>query len=230
MFNSVVIPTSALHGAKTTVELDSGDSFAVAEMSQDNTTNEVSKFSVLDKLYASVCCSVGRRHSKDRVRAFGRQQRGAVAVEFALVAPTFILLMCIIIDTGLFLYAQGVLDYALRSATRAIQTGSSTVTASTFDNILCATAAPLIPCSLISYSVTSTTTINGFSILTPQTPNNSGFLNDTFTPGTATNLVLAQAAYSRQYLFPWLASIAGGTGTPALVSTLAFQNEAYYTP
>jgi Flp pilus assembly protein TadG len=199
-------------------------------------------------------CRAGtpRRDSKERavavmlsnafgtriVRAIGRDRRGAVAVEFALVAPVFILLICIIIDTGMFLFAQGVLDNALRNATRAIQTGSSAVTASSFDNILCTSAAPIIPCSQISFAVTSTTTTSGFSTLTPQTPNGSGFLSCTsaslgsctFTPGAATNAVLAQAAFSRAYLFPWLASIAGGTGTPAIVSTLAFQNEAYYSP
>jgi len=167
-----------------------------------------------------------------------RDSSGVAAVEFGLIGTAFLLLICILLDTGLMLFAQGVLDNATRTAIRPIQTGSSAVTQTTFDNALCAAVAPLIPCSQISFYVNSATTFSG---LTPQTPNSTGQLVCTnssaqagncasFTVGSATNFVLVQVAFSRQYLIPWLAKISSSTGTPALVSTVAFQIEPYYTP
>jgi Flp pilus assembly protein TadG len=162
-------------------------------------------------------------------------QRGVAAVEFALVAPTFFLLTFLIFDAGLSMFNQAILDNAVRTASRTILTGSSTVTATSFDTALCAAAKPTIPCAKLSFSVTSATLASGFGTLSAQSPNSSGkytctstnLTTCTFSPGGATDLVLVQVAYAKGFLVPWFSQILGGTGTPALVSTLAFEAEAY---
>jgi Flp pilus assembly protein TadG len=58
-----------------------------------------------------------------RLRKFLRDDGGAVAIEMAIVGPPFILLMLTIIEMGLTLLTQAVLDGATRDAARLIRSG-----------------------------------------------------------------------------------------------------------
>src|ERR1700730_9557131 len=73
-------------------------------------------------------------------RRFVRQQSGAIALEMALVGPPFFLILLTIIDLGLMLANQSLLDGAARDAARLIRTGqvqSATSPITTFQNLLC---------------------------------------------------------------------------------------------
>jgi Flp pilus assembly pilin Flp len=48
------------------------------------------------------------------IRCFTRDERGAAAIEFAFVAPMFLLLLLVIAELGLTLATQSVLDGATR--------------------------------------------------------------------------------------------------------------------
>ncbi|TAL93843.1 MAG: pilus assembly protein [Paraburkholderia sp.] len=63
-----------------------------------------------------------------RARIFGRsrqQQRGATAVEFALVAPILFFLMFVAIDLGLLLWVNLTMQYAVREGARYAVTGQA---------------------------------------------------------------------------------------------------------
>ncbi len=49
--------------------------------------------------------------------------KGALAIEFAFVAPLFLLLLLVIVELGLTLTTQSLLDGATRDAARLIRTG-----------------------------------------------------------------------------------------------------------
>lgn len=53
-----------------------------------------------------------------RIRRLGSCDRGAAAVEFALVAPIFLTMMCTIYNVGQMSYGQSVLDGAVQNAAR----------------------------------------------------------------------------------------------------------------
>ena len=56
------------------------------------------------------------------------KQRGASMVEFALILPGFLLLMCLVIYGGMWMYAQNTLNEIARNAVRygAVETAAAT--------------------------------------------------------------------------------------------------------
>ena len=152
-------------------------------------------------------------------------------VEFALVGPLFLLLAFAIVDNGLVLFMQTVLDNATREAARQIEIGKvqnsgDTTGSGLFKTTLCNNLGGLIPCNGLQWFVQSSTV--GFSSLTPAGSTPSGNLGSTgFTPGTQKSYVLVQVGYAQPYIIPALARISSATGNLLLVSTVAQQNENY---
>src|SRR6185369_1504810 len=93
---------------------------------------------------------------------FRRDRRGVTALEFGLVGPLFIVLLCGILENGLILLTQTVLDNATRNAARMILIGSTT--SSQFSTALCNNVSSLIPCASIKFNVQSGST---FAALNP---------------------------------------------------------------
>ncbi|HEY9010726.1 MAG TPA: TadE/TadG family type IV pilus assembly protein [Devosia sp.] len=60
-----------------------------------------------------------------RARQLGRDEQGATAVEFALLALPFFVLIFAILETAMTFFAQQVLESALQDASRFIRTGQS---------------------------------------------------------------------------------------------------------
>src|SRR5215472_912250 len=82
---------------------------------------------------------------------FMRHSRGNAMIQFALAGPVFLLLVFIILEDGIVLFTQSILDNATRDAARLILTGQAT-SASAFTNKLCA-GVSFIPCARLQYSV-----------------------------------------------------------------------------
>ena len=86
-------------------------------------------------------------------RRFAREQSGAIGLEMALVGPPFFLIMVTILDLGLMLANQSLLDGAARDAARLIRTGqvqSATSPITTFQNLLCSDMGPVMTTSQCS--------------------------------------------------------------------------------
>ena len=64
----------------------------------------------------------GRRGLVNRWR---REQCGATAIEFALIAPAFLFLMFVIAETAMVFIAEQVMDNALSEAARLVRTGQA---------------------------------------------------------------------------------------------------------
>ncbi|MFM0042251.1 TadE/TadG family type IV pilus assembly protein [Paraburkholderia sediminicola] len=62
---------------------------------------------------------------KSRQRDKARRQRGVVTVEFALLAPLLLLLLCIAMDMGIALWVNLTMQYAVREGARYSVTGQS---------------------------------------------------------------------------------------------------------
>lgn len=60
-----------------------------------------------------------------RGAGLARDEKGAVAIEFAILAPIFFALVFAIIETSMSFFAQQVLESALQDSTRLIRTGQS---------------------------------------------------------------------------------------------------------
>ena len=87
---------------------------------------------------------------KERLRKFGASESGVAAVEFALCAPPFLLMLGVIIETGLMMFTEYALQSAVQDASRVIRTGqasAATMTAAQFKTKICATASVIIDCT-----------------------------------------------------------------------------------
>lgn len=163
---------------------------------------------------------------------FLRSRSGVTMVEFALVGPLFLLLTFAIVDNGLVLFMQTILDNATREAARQIEIGKVQLSGDTtgsglFKTTLCNNLGGLIPCASLQWRVQSSAV--SFASLNPAvTANGAGQMTTTgFSAGTAQSFVLVQVGYTQPYFIPALARISGSTGNLLLVSTVAQQNEHY---
>jgi Flp pilus assembly protein TadG len=163
---------------------------------------------------------------------FLRADSGVTMIEFALVGPLFLLLAFMIIETGLVLFTQSILDNATRDAARQIRIGQVQLTGDTdgtvlFKTTLCNDVGAYMTCNSLKWNVQSSSV--GFSGLsTGVAADGSGNMTPTgFTAGGVKAYVIVQVGYKRSYLVPWLGTIVGGPGSALLVSTVAFQTENY---
>lgn len=76
--------------------------------------------------------------------------RGATAVEFAMVAPVFFLVLGAIVETGLMLFTEYVLQSSVQEAARQVRTGqaqNASMSAATFKSKVCDMASIVMNCS-----------------------------------------------------------------------------------
>lgn len=151
-------------------------------------------------------------------------------VEFALVAPFFMFLVCIVFDLGLTLLTQKVMDNAVREAARIIRTNQTAGSASLFVSSLCNDMRGLVPCGNLQYYVQSGDSFSNMNAGVATDANGNLQFNGTFSPGSPGQDVIVQVAYNRPTLLPWIVPALYGpnaviTTSNLLVSTVAFQNE-----
>jgi Flp pilus assembly protein TadG len=163
-----------------------------------------------------------------RLRTFVRNNRGVAALEFAIVAPVVLLLLGGVIENGIILFTQSLLDNAARDAGRLIQTGQVQQGGgvSAFTTQLCNDVSGMIPCGSLQYYVQSGGT---FSSLNVTVTNSGGTManSGSFDAGNPGDDVAVQVAYNRPYLIPLVGKYMAVNGSTLLVSTVIFQNEPY---
>ena len=81
-----------------------------------------------------------------------RDKGGAAALEFAIVAPVFLLLLFSIFEAGWFFFANSTVDQATARASRLIRTGqvqstTTPINQATFFNEICKVTQLLGPCA-----------------------------------------------------------------------------------
>ncbi len=182
-------------------------------------------------------------------RRFGRDERGATFMEFALVGPMFIFLLLAIIEIGLTMLTQFILDGGARTAARLVMTGQVQQGGgiSAFQSALCSQVESLLPsCSGVLFEVQTFANFSSISFTpcnTDANPAPTGSVACPFVPGTGGQVVGVRVSYARPYIVPWVgeclttghcwlgvgtsASAPSGTYTTTLMSTVVFQNEPF---
>lgn len=192
---------------------------------------------------------------ESRFRQFCRRLRadankGSAAVEFAMVAPVFFLLLMGTVEAGIMFFAQSSLQNALNDAARLVRTGQSAcfttvggvcqpMTSDQFRTQICNEVAPLLQnCAVagaasdLQFDVTAYPA--GFTGATNSSPldaaNNLPVLA-TFNTGNACDVVLVRAFYRWPVFTPGLAILLANMSgnNHLLASAAAFRNEPYTT-
>lgn len=178
-----------------------------------------------------------RRLAARMTRRFARHQKGAAAVEFALVALPFLALTFAIIETALVFFASQTLETAVSESGRLIMTGQAQnggFSQSDFKNSVCAfLAGGLFDCSGGIY--VNVQTYSSFSAVNTTPPVTNGQLDTTnlqYAPG-GPNCIVAVQLY---YQWPIYVSLLGDSlsninnNYRLLAATAVFRNEPYGPP
>lgn len=185
------------------------------------------------------------RHSGARwLRRFSRNEEGATAVEFALVAVPFFALMFTLIQTALVFFSEQALETAVQNSARLILTGQVQASAygssadeklKKFRESVCAQG----PFVLISADecragvAIDVRTFSGFGTADASLPINSkGELDTkdfTFSPGGSGDIVVVRVALEIPILVPVLNPGLGNlsNGNRLIMSSAAFRNEPF---
>ena len=147
-------------------------------------------------------------------------KRAATSMELALVGPILVLIVLIVIENGMMLFAQAALDEATTEAARQIQIGNVT-SQTAFQNAVCSYVSSLFNCNNLQFYVAS----SSVAFPTPILPLSNGtFALQLFSTGSGGDYVVAEVAYNRSYVSPWLITLGNSW---ILLSTSAFQNEPF---
>ncbi len=154
-------------------------------------------------------------------RDLRRARRGSAALEFAIAGPVLLLLIFAVVENGLMLFTQSMIENATRDASRQIMIG--TVRNSTdFRTALCNDVGRLLDCTKLQFYVQSSSAFPA-AITSPSSTGSFG--TTTFASGSGGQFVLVEVAYDRAYISPWLIGIAPHGWV--LFSTQAIRNEPF---
>ena len=174
----------------------------------------------------------GLRLGRTLGRRFVRQQDGAAAVEFALVAAPFLALLFAIIETSMVFFAGQTLETASADASRLIMTGQAQVknfSAADFKKEVCKRIYGLFDCANGVYVDVKSYSSFAAITKTPVTAKNFNTGNMAYNPGTVGDIVVV----SLYYQWPIYVSLLGnglgnlGNGKRLLAATSVFRVEPY---
>lgn len=176
-----------------------------------------------------------RRLLPERIaRRFVRQQDGAAAVEFALVAAPFLALTFAILETAFVFFAGQTLEAAAADSARLIMTGqaqNNSFSQADFKNAVCSRIYGLFDCANGVYVDVKTYT--SFSAINSTSPVTNGTLDSSklsYQPGDVGNIVVVSLYYQWPIYVSMFSSNLSNLGgnNRLLAATSVFRVEPYH--
>jgi Flp pilus assembly pilin Flp len=176
-----------------------------------------------------------RRRSEAVLAPWCRDERGFTAVEFALVAMPFLMLLFGIIAVGLFFFTAFSLENAVEQASRLIRTGQAQETGMTKDQFkaeVCRWAPAFVDCDG-KMRVNVVNVPDGTRPVPPACTDAGGLLvppaSTTFTPGAANENVLVKVCYEWELAgkIPFLRLGDQAGGAAMIQAATVFRNEPF---
>jgi len=170
---------------------------------------------------------------RDRITRFHRAREGAAAVEFALIAAPFFLLIFATLEVALFFLGSTIIENGVNEAARSIRTGQlqqSGQTVEDFRGAICERISSVADCSRIQLDVRTFDSFSSSSMTSPL--NADGEIDDTnftFDPGGGGDVVVVRVFYDWQLMVPGVVSgMTNMSGNKRLISaTAVFRNEPF---
>ncbi|NJM30442.1 MAG: pilus assembly protein [Rhizobiales bacterium] len=149
---------------------------------------------------------------KRLLRRFVKSERGATAIEFAMVGGPFLLMIGVVLESGSMLFTQFAIQSATQETARQIRTGQSQsggVSAGAFKSALCGQATFIANCN--SKLLVAVQAATSFSTLQTTLPNplSIGFLPDGSEPplpfncGNPLDAAGVVVTYDWNFIMPW---------------------------
>jgi len=167
------------------------------------------------------------------LRRFARQNDGAAAVEFGLVAAPFLALVFAIMETAVVFFAGQTLETVAADSARLIMTGQAQnqgFDQAKFKQEVCAKVYGLFNCSAgVNVDVRTYSSFSNVDLTKPIDANGNLVNNFTYQPGGPGDIVVVRLLYQ----YPVYVSLLGlnladmSGGKRLIVATSAFRNEPY---
>jgi Flp pilus assembly protein TadG len=164
---------------------------------------------------------------------FRRAKAGSAAVEFAMLAIPFFLLLYAVIDTSLVYFASTTLENGVATAARQIRTGqaqSSNMTQQQFRTLICNQISMLLACDArLAIDVRKFTSFSNVNLPTAVDANGNLNGNYQFNMGVAGDIIVVRAFYAWPVLTPNFGqSLVNMSGNSRLLTAaMAFKNEPF---
>lgn len=144
-----------------------------------------------------------------------RREDGVAAVEFALIATPFFLIIIGIIEVSMFFAAGTVLEGGASAASRLLRTGQAQLSEDpeqTFQAALCSHVARMIPCDRIQYEVIrlDDNTFAGAEEYVPEFDDDGNLVPSPFSTGNSNDVIMVRTVYRYEFLTPFLGSLITG--------------------
>ncbi|MES2729101.1 MAG: TadE/TadG family type IV pilus assembly protein [Pseudomonadota bacterium] len=164
---------------------------------------------------------------------FLRSDRGATAVEFALVAVPLMFLLIGIIEMSLMFAGMSILHGATNEGARLVRTGQVQTTTGDpedlFQSAVCAHADTLLRCDQLQYEVVQIPSFSSVGSFEPQVDADGDFVPRSFDAGGVNDTVLIRTYYRYPLLTPFIGQLLadGPNNTRIMMSTIVLQTEPY---
>lgn len=177
---------------------------------------------------------MGVRCSRIAARLRAGKRAGSAAIEFAIIAPIFLMLLMGTLETGIMFLGDTVLESATTDAGRQIRTGQVALTAMSqnqFRQLICARIAALLRCDAnLQIDVQMFPTFGAVAM--PNPVRADGTIDpalNRWAPGGPCNIVLVRSFYSWTVATPLLTPflVNAGSNQRVLSAASAFRNEPY---
>jgi Flp pilus assembly protein TadG len=172
-----------------------------------------------------------------------RTNSGSAAVEFAMVAPVFLLLTFAILETSMVFFADMILDNGVMTTGRLIRTGqaqNASMTQTQFRDALCDQVKIMLSCDPTKLLIDVRSFTNFANSAYPPALDGAGNLNpnlNAYQPGASSEaagsnpIVLVRVLYKWQLYTPLFAqyfeNMGTGSGTRLIGFSVAFKNEPF---
>ncbi|MEN6541196.1 TadE/TadG family type IV pilus assembly protein [Parvibaculum sp.] len=166
------------------------------------------------------------------LRRFARANQASVAVEFALTAIPFFMVLFAIIEGGIVFFTTATLDNAVNDVGRLIRTGQAqtgNMTTAQLVEKICGEVVFVSNCTTnLKIDVRTYSSFSSVAFPTPVDPDGNLITTLQFNMGSAGDIVLVRAFYVWNVLSPLPTGLANNTGSSRLIqSSVAFRNEPY---
>jgi len=175
---------------------------------------------------------ISRKSRFCKLRAFGRREDGAAAVEFGIVLAPFLAMLFAILETALVFFAGQTLETAVADSARLILTGQAQTggfTQSLFKDAVCARIYGLFDCAT-GMTVDVQKFVDFSSVDLSRPVDESGNVKTgSYNPGGPCEIVVVRLIYQYPIYLAFLGfNLADMSGNKRLlVATSVFRNEPY---
>jgi Flp pilus assembly protein TadG len=167
-------------------------------------------------------------------QSLNTNQRGATAVEFALISLPFIMLIVGVLELAMFYARATVLEGATTAAARVIRTGEAQKSPNAqnlFEQQLCAQISMVMACDDLIYEVIRPNSDDFATAnnLAANFDSDGNLISGGFNAGDMSDVVVVRTAYRYHFVTPFLGPILGGNqaNSKLMMATSTMRNEPY---